>query len=56
MAEDEPEPCYLPDFKVERIANIVLLHCKTEDDAIVLYEIFKELAIGKPIWLGKADE
>jgi hypothetical protein len=54
--EGDENPCFLPDFKVERIANMVLLHCKTEDDGIILWEIFKELSTGKPLWIGKAKD
>lgn len=56
MTDEEESRCFFPACGVERIANVVLLHCSTDDDAIVAFEIFKEIAIGKPVWIGKADD
>lgn len=53
MAENEYDRCYFPDITVERMANILLIQCKTEDDAIVAFEIFRQIAVGNPVWIGK---
>lgn len=56
MSEDEINRCYLPDMEVSRIGNCVMLKCDSEDDAIVAYEVFRELAtVGTPIWIGKSE-
>ena len=50
---DDFDHCYFPDIAVERVGNIALIHCKSEDDAIVVYEIFRQVSLGNPVWIGK---
>lgn len=52
---DEESQCYFPPCSVSRVGNVVMIHCESEDDAIVVFEIFREVALGRPVWIAKAD-
>lgn len=52
---DPEEECYFPESNVERIGNVVMIQCHSEDDAIIVFEMFKELALGHPISFRRAE-
>lgn len=52
MAEDE---CFFPESRVERIGNCVMIQCQTEDDAIIVFEMFKDVSLGKTISFRRAE-
>lgn len=50
MSDDVPQDeCYFPPARVERIGNCVMIQCQTEDDSIIVFEMFKDVSLGKTI-------
>ena len=57
MPDDLPDgaDCFFPACKVERIGNVVMIHTESEDDAIIVFEMFKDVSLGHTISFRKAD-
>jgi hypothetical protein len=56
-ANDEPVIGFLhPGDEVSRIGNCIMIKCHDEDNAIVIMELFKDIAHGKHVTIGPADE
>lgn len=52
--EEEYEECFLPACNIERIGNCILFQCHSEDDAIIAFELFREVTLGNPIMFRPA--
>lgn len=57
MPDDLPDgaDCFFPACKVERIGNVVMIHTESDDDAIIVFEMFKDVSLGHTISFRKAD-
>lgn len=55
MTDETEDECYFPASHVERFGNCVLIQCQCEDDAIIVFEMFKDIALGKTISFRAAN-
>lgn len=49
MSEETEDECYFPPCHIERFGNCILIQCESEDDAIIVFEMFKDISLGKTI-------
>lgn len=56
MSEDLDEgEVYFPPARISKIGNTVMITLETEDDAVVVYEMFHSLALGHAIAFRSAN-
>lgn len=57
MSNDDPHTLGFlhPGDEIQRFGNCVLIKCRHEDNAVILLEIFRDIANGKTVTIGRGD-
>lgn len=57
LDDDTPSFGFLhPGDEISRFGNCVLIKCAEEDNAVIMMELFKDIANGKRVIIGKAED